>query len=61
VSPTAILWGERDPFLPVSLGERLRAAIRGSTLEVVPGARHYLPEESAHTVAATIAKLLLRA
>ena len=60
VSPTAILWGERDPFLPVSLGERLRAAIRGSTLEVVPGARHFLPEESAHTVAATVAALLRR-
>jgi pimeloyl-ACP methyl ester carboxylesterase len=60
VSPTAILWGERDPFLPVSIGERLRDAIRGSTLEIVPGARHYLPEESAQTVAAAIAKLLLR-
>lgn len=60
VSPTAILWGERDPFLALSIGERLRGAIRGSTLEVVPGARHFLPEESAQTVAAAIGKLLLR-
>ena len=60
VSPTAILWGEHDPFLPLTIGERLRSAIRGSTLEVVPGARHFLPEESAHTVAATIAALLRR-
>jgi pimeloyl-ACP methyl ester carboxylesterase len=60
VSPTAILWGERDPFLPVSVGERLKEAIRGSTLDVVPGARHFLPEESAHTVAATISALLRR-
>ena len=61
VSPTAIVWGEHDPFLPLSVGQRLHAAIRGSTLEVVPAARHYLPEESAQTVAAAIAKLLQRA
>jgi len=60
VSPTAILWGERDPFLPVSLGERLRSAIPGSTLEVVPEARHFVPEEAAHRVAGTISTLLQR-
>lgn len=60
VSPTAIVWGERDPFLPVSLGERLCSAIPGSTLEVIPEARHFVPEEAAHRVAATIAKLLVR-
>jgi pimeloyl-ACP methyl ester carboxylesterase len=58
VSPTAILWGERDPFLPTSIAERLHEAIKGSSVEIVPGARHFLPEESAHTVAATIARLL---
>jgi pimeloyl-ACP methyl ester carboxylesterase len=60
LSPTAIVWGELDPFLPVSLGERLRAAIRGSTLDVIPGARHFVPQESAHSVAAAIGRLLLR-
>ena len=60
VSPTAIVWGQRDPFLPVSLGERLRASIRGSTLEIIPEARHFVPIESAHQLAASIAKLLLR-
>ena len=60
VSPTAIIWGERDPFLPVSIGERLRAAIPGSTLEVIPGARHFTPHESAHAVAGAIAQLLKR-
>lgn len=60
VSPTAILWGEHDPFLPATLGERLCTAIPGSTLEVVPDARHFLPEEAAHQVAQTIAKLLAR-
>jgi pimeloyl-ACP methyl ester carboxylesterase len=60
VSPTAIVWGERDPFLSVLLGERLRAAIPGSTLEVIPDARHFLPEEVPHRVAATITNLLMR-
>lgn len=58
VSPTAIVWGERDPFLPASLATRLQAAIPGSTLEVIPGARHFLPEESAHAVAAAITRLV---
>jgi pimeloyl-ACP methyl ester carboxylesterase len=59
-SPTAIIWGERDPFLPAALAERLKAAIPRSTLEVVPGARHFLPVECANAVAASIAKLLAR-
>lgn len=58
VSPTAIVWGERDPFLPVELAKRLHGAIPGSTLEIVPGARHFLPEESAHAVAAAIGRLV---
>jgi pimeloyl-ACP methyl ester carboxylesterase len=60
VSPTAIVWGERDPFLPVALGERLQAAIPRSTLEVVPAGSHFLPHESAHAVANTIGQLLKR-
>jgi pimeloyl-ACP methyl ester carboxylesterase len=58
VSPTAIVWGERDPFLSLELARRLHGAIPGSTLEIVPGARHFLPEESAHAVAAAITRLV---
>jgi len=60
VSPTAIVWGEHDPFLDVGVGERLRAAIPKSTLEVVRDTRHFVPVESPHDVAAAIGKLLLR-
>ena len=60
VSPTAIVWGERDPFLPVALGERLHTAIPRSTLEVVVAGSHFLPHESAHVVANTIGHLLKR-
>lgn len=58
VCPTAILWGERDPFLPIEVARRLQAAIPKSTLEIVPGARHFLPEESAHAVASAISRLV---
>ena len=60
VSPTAIVWGERDPFLPLRIAERLRATIPGSTLEVVAGGRHFLPAEAAGNVAAQIRALMER-
>jgi pimeloyl-ACP methyl ester carboxylesterase len=60
VAPTAIVWGERDPFLPVTLAQRLHEAIPGSTLDVIPDARHFVPLESAHAVAASVARLLAR-
>ena len=56
--PTSIVWGERDPFLPVALGQRLHAAIPRSSFTVMPGARHFLPVECAHAVAAEIATLV---
>jgi pimeloyl-ACP methyl ester carboxylesterase len=61
VAPTSIVWGADDPFLPVSLGDRLKSAIPGSTLDVVPNGRHFVPVESAHRVADAITQLLLRA
>ena len=60
VSPTAIVWGERDPFLSVQLGRRLHSAIPGSTFEVIPNAKHFTPHESSHEVARCISKLLAR-
>lgn len=60
VCPVAIVWGEHDPFLPAALGRRLANAIPGSTLEIIPGARHFVPEESPSQVAAAIGKLLAR-
>lgn len=59
-APTAIVWGERDPFLPVTIAHRLHAAIPGSTVDTIPEARHFVPLEKAHAVAAAIARLLAR-
>ncbi len=58
--PTAVVWGQGDPFFPVSVGERLRDAIPGATLDVVPSARHYLPEDTPAALSAVIAQLLAR-
>ncbi len=58
--PTAVLWGAQDPFLPVSLARRLADAIPGATCDVVPGTRHYLPEDAPRPVADVLAALLDR-
>jgi pimeloyl-ACP methyl ester carboxylesterase len=58
--PATIVWGAQDPFLSLSLGRRLAAAIPGATLELVPGARHFLPEEAPRQVADALASLLSR-
>jgi pimeloyl-ACP methyl ester carboxylesterase len=44
--PSAVVWGEDDPFYPVSLGERLHRSLRGSTFTVIPGAAHFVPEDA---------------
>lgn len=60
VAPTAILTGAHDPFLPLSIAKRLRDAIPGATLELLPDARHFLPEEAPERVAQIITSLLAR-
>lgn len=60
VSPTAVVWGEHDPFLPASIGQRLRSTIPGSTLEIIPDTRHFVPVEAPHRVASAVAQLLSR-
>ncbi len=39
--PTLIVWGEKDPIIPVEHARRAHAAIAGSRLEVFEGAGHY--------------------
>ena len=58
--PTAVVWGESDPFFSVHYGRALSQMIPGSTFDVIPGARHYLPCEAAHGVAVAVRKLIER-
>src|SRR4051812_48808902 len=39
--PTLVVWGERDPIIPVEHGRAAHAAMPGSRLEVFPGAGHF--------------------
>ena len=41
--PVLIVWGERDPIIPVSHGERAHDAVAGSRLEIFDGVGH-LPQ-----------------
>ncbi len=58
--PTAILWGGADPFYPPALAEQLRDAIPDATLEIIPGASHFIPEDAPERVIATLNALLAR-
>ncbi len=58
--PTCVIWGAQDPFLPLSLGQRLAGAVRGATFDVVADARHFLPEDAPRQVADSLTALLAR-
>lgn len=58
--PTAVIWGASDPFLAPSVGEQLRAAIPHATLDVIPGARHFVAEDAPIECAQLATALLAR-
>jgi pimeloyl-ACP methyl ester carboxylesterase len=39
--PTLIVWGEKDPLIPVSHAHRAHERMPGSRLEIFPGVGHY--------------------
>lgn len=58
--PTRIVVGEEDYATPVKMAEDLAANIRGSTMVVLPGARHLTPLEQPDRIAADLSGLLDR-
>jgi pimeloyl-ACP methyl ester carboxylesterase len=58
--PTAIIWGEDDPFLPLSIGMRLEQTIPKATLHILPGVMHYPPETAPESVAKLLEAWLKR-
>jgi pimeloyl-ACP methyl ester carboxylesterase len=52
--PTLIVWGERDPLIPVAHAERARDEIEGSRLVVFPGAGHFPYRDDPALFAATL-------
>jgi len=59
-APAAVMHGARDPFVPVAVAHRLHRALGGSTLDILPGARHFAPIDAPDRVAAVLEGLLKR-
>ena len=52
--PTLLIWGEQDPWIPLSVGRRLKKALPHSTLQVIPHCGHAPQEEQPDETAAII-------
>jgi pimeloyl-ACP methyl ester carboxylesterase len=59
-APTALVSGQNDRVIPMSVARGLHEAIPASTLDVIAGARHFTPEEAPQQVAEAIERLLRR-
>ena len=57
---SAIVCGQHDRAIPPAVARRLHEQIPGSTLDIIPGARHFTPEEAPQQVAEAIERLLRR-
>lgn len=54
--PCAVLWGDRDPFFPIAVGERTAASIPGARFITLAGCGHFLPAEDPQGLADIIAR-----
>jgi pimeloyl-ACP methyl ester carboxylesterase len=52
--PVTVVQGSADSMVPPAHAERLHGALRGSTLEVLPGAGHFLPLSHADELMARV-------
>ena len=58
VSPTLVVAGEHDILLPPELSEQVAATIPGARFEIMPGAAHFVPYQTASAFAERIATFL---
>ena len=56
--PVLIVWGERDPIIPVAHGRAAHAQLPGSRLEVFPDVGHVPQLESPGRFAAVLQRFL---
>ena len=59
--PFLALWGEEDPFAPVSGGRRFADEVPGARLQVIPGTGHFVFEDAPEQAAAALADFLVEA
>jgi pimeloyl-ACP methyl ester carboxylesterase len=58
--PTAIIWGDRDRYIPFSTARELAERIPGAILTQLAGGDHYIMEERQDEVTAALLDLLAR-
>jgi pimeloyl-ACP methyl ester carboxylesterase len=56
--PTLIVWGAKDPIIPVGHGRRAHAEMPGSRLTVLDGVGHFPPLEAGEATAAALRDFL---
>jgi pimeloyl-ACP methyl ester carboxylesterase len=49
--PCAVVWGDRDPFFSVDVGRRTAARVAGSSLTILQGCGHFIPNEEPDALA----------
>lgn len=52
--PVTIVWGDRDPLIPLAHGQAMAAALPRATLEVLAGVGHLPPRDAPREVAAAV-------
>jgi len=57
-APTLVIWGEKDPALPLTLAEGIARDIPQAKLVTIPDAGHFVPEERPERVAALLKEFL---
>jgi pimeloyl-ACP methyl ester carboxylesterase len=57
--PSLIIWGERDPVIPIAHGRDAHAAMPGSRLEIVAGAGHFPHLDHPRRVAQALRELIV--
>lgn len=55
--PTVVVWGDRDPFFGLEQAHRVATAIPSATLQIEPGAGHFLPAERPAAFIEALARL----
>lgn len=56
--PVDIIWGEDDPFQPIRYGQWLAEQLPHGRLHVLPGGRHFTPEDHFEEIATIIREQL---
>ena len=58
--PTAVIWGDADPWCPTDIADELAKTIPGAALTKIPHGMHFIAEHKPAEVTAALQTLLAR-